>query len=139
MLVGNLDLSIACEICACKNSVVLFKANGINVLECEDCKHHFADFEPTLSKSNDIYGDNYFNGGKDGYPDYLVNKDILIKRGEKYADIIGKFQKPGKILDVGSAAGFILKGFENKGWKGLGVEPNQSMVTYARENLKLKC
>ena len=39
---------------------------------------------------------------------------------------------PGKVLDIGSAAGFILKGFENKGWQGTGIEPNASMAEYGR-------
>jgi SAM-dependent methyltransferase len=41
-----------------------------------------------------------------------------------------KFIKPGNILDVGAAAGFILKGFENIGWHGIGIEPNEKMVGY---------
>ena len=33
------------------------------------------------------------------------------------------------ILDIGAAAGFLLKGFENSGWKGIGIEPNSAMGT----------
>jgi SAM-dependent methyltransferase len=45
--------------------------------------------------------------------------------------------KPGTLLDVGAAAGFLMKGFENKGWKVFGVEPNCSMAGYGKNNLGL--
>lgn len=41
---------------------------------------------------------------------------MLIKRGEYFANKINKHINTGKVLDIGSAAGFILKGFENRGW-----------------------
>jgi SAM-dependent methyltransferase len=45
--------------------------------------------------------------------------------------------KPGSVLDIGAAAGFILKGFESMGWIGKGVEPNPRMAEYARSCLGL--
>ena len=57
---------------------------------------------------------------------------MLIGRGEYYADKMSNYLAPGKVLDIGSAAGFILKGFENKGWRGTGIEPNASMAEYGR-------
>ena len=76
------------------------------------------------------YSDDYFFKGGAGYSDYTLEKDMLIKRGEYYADKISKYLVAGKVLDVGAAAGFLLKGFENKGWEGTGIEPNHSMVEY---------
>ena len=49
----------------------------------------------------------------------------------RYAKIISKYiNNPGTILDVGCAAGFILKGFEQHGWTCHGIEPNKTMVEY---------
>jgi len=45
--------------------------------------------------------------------------------------------KPGRVLDVGAAAGFILKGFEQSGWDCRGIEPNATMAAFARHELKL--
>ena len=41
------------------------------------------------------------------------------------------------MLDVGAAAGFILQGFIDGGWKGCGIEPNQQMVNYGNQILGL--
>ena len=55
----------------------------------------------------------------------------------RYAKLISKYTKPGKVLDIGSAAGFILKGFRDSGWICQGVEPNETMAAYGRRYLNL--
>jgi len=37
-----------------------------------------------------------------------------------------------KVLDIGCAAGFILKGFEDSGWICRGIEPNETMAKAMR-------
>src|SRR5690606_2377978 len=61
----------------------------------------------------------------------------LIRRGEKYAKLLSRHLQPGLLLDVGAAAGFIMKGFENAGWRTMGIEPNEHMAVYGRENLHM--
>jgi SAM-dependent methyltransferase len=80
-----------------------------------------------------VYGDDYFQGGGAGYPDYLAEAQILREHGRRYAKLMERFSKPGRILDVGAAAGFLLSGFAEAGWSGCGIEPNQSMAASARE------
>ena len=64
----------------------------------------------------DVYGDDYFFEGGAGYSDDTSEGDMLRKRGGYYAEMINKLTKePGVMLDVGAAAGFLLKGFTDKG------------------------
>jgi SAM-dependent methyltransferase len=88
-----------------------------------------------------VYSDSYFNNGEEGYPDYFKEREILVEHGSWYAHIINKFMKPGKMFDVGAAAGFIMLGFQQNGWECAGLEPNQNMVDFGRNTLKLnlKC
>jgi SAM-dependent methyltransferase len=110
---------------------IVFNKNGHDVLECNSCEHRYcqsADFETHLKN---VYSDYYFFNGKDGYPNYLEEKEILIKQGVRYAKTMSKYiASPGNMLDIGCAAGFILKGFEEQGWACHGVEPNKTMVEY---------
>jgi SAM-dependent methyltransferase len=128
---------MTCPLCKNSNTVDKYEINSYIILDCPACGHRFTGL--TLDKENikEIYSDNYFFKGKDGYPDYTLERDMLIERGEKYAEITSRFMKPGKLLDVGAAAGFIMKGFENKGWQVIGVEPNSSMAGYGKDNLGL--
>lgn len=124
-----------CINCPGNNLMVRFIKNGYPIIHCMDCDHLFTDFEPTQQDINQIYSDDYFYNGKVGYDDYTLEKEMLIKRGEYYANKMSKYMIPGKVLDIGAAAGFLLKGFENKKWKGTGIEPNQSMVEYGNQIL----
>lgn len=120
-----------------KNASVLFIKKGYPILECKKCGHRFVEIPDQENHLASIYSDDYFFAGKDGYPNYLQEKDLLYKQGLRYARIISRYMKPGRVLDVGSAAGFILKGFEHSGWKCSGVEPNETMAAYGRTHLEL--
>ena len=60
--------------------------------------------------------------------------------GREATGIVGflaRYRQPGRVLDVGSAAGFILRGLIDCGWSGRGLEPNRTMAEFAREHLAL--
>jgi 2-polyprenyl-3-methyl-5-hydroxy-6-metoxy-1,4-benzoquinol methylase len=124
-----------CTICNGSNTEIKFIKNGYRILTCHECGHEFTDFKPSASDVLQIYSDDYFFKGGDGYDDYTLEKNMLIKRGEYYANKMKPFMSPGKLLDVGCAAGFILKGFANEGWDATGIEPNDFMVNYANREV----
>ncbi len=109
----------------------LFKAEGYWIYECSKCSHQFADVQTNAEHADSVYGDDYFVGGKAGYPDYVRDASLLTKRGIYYGKVLQKYMPPGSILDIGAAAGFILKGFTQCGWQGIGVEPNARMSAFA--------
>ena len=111
--------------------------NGYTIFECVTCGHRFLEIEDYENHVNNVYADNYFTEGGQGYPNYIEQKDILTKYGKNYAKILSKYRTPGKVLDVGCAAGFILKGYEEAGWESFGIEPNKTMVEYGRKHLNL--
>jgi 2-polyprenyl-3-methyl-5-hydroxy-6-metoxy-1,4-benzoquinol methylase len=116
---------------------VVFEKKGFQITECKQCGHRFLPIEDFKNHLSDNYSDDYFFGGGDGYPNYLDQKDILAGYGKRYAGIVAKYRRPGKMLDVGSAAGFILKGFQQSGWECNGVEPNDRVAEYGRKELGL--
>jgi SAM-dependent methyltransferase len=125
-----------CPLCYSPSSLA-FPAKGINVLDCDECEHRFAQIDGNETFVDEVYNDGYFDGGGAGYANYSDEADLLIERGRMYADKISKFTEPGQMMDVGAACGYILKGFTDKGWKGIGLEPNPSMAGLARERMNL--
>ncbi|MBA3440692.1 MAG: class I SAM-dependent methyltransferase [Pyrinomonadaceae bacterium] len=109
-----------------------FTQRGFDIYECGVCRHQTADVEFLADHTERIYTDAYFHGGGAGYPDYLAEHEVLVNHGKRYARLLSRYMKPGTMLDVGAAAGFILKGFISCGWNGQGVEPNPCMAEYAR-------
>ncbi len=120
-----------------EEKVLLLTKKGYPIKECKKCGHRFTQLQQVENHLEEVYSDAYFFAGKDGYPDYLREKDLLYKSGLNYAKILSKYTNPGKVLDVGCAAGFILKGLEKSGWSCYGVEPNDTMASYGRTELNL--
>ena len=125
-----------CPLCR-SASKTAFEVKGYTLLDCTRCAHRFAAVAADEAHAAATYDDSYFNGGGAGYTDYLVEAEMLRARGRMYAKKLAKFTKTGRVLDVGAAAGFILKGLSDEGWSGIGLEPNAAMAAYGRENLGL--
>ena len=81
------------------------------------------------------FEDDYFAGGGAGYPDYLKEGRILQKRGRWFARRLKRYlaDPHPSIFDVGAAAGFVLKGFEEEGFQTAGIEPNATMARFAEQ------
>jgi SAM-dependent methyltransferase len=127
-----------CPLCN-SESKFAFAAKGFDLRDCLQCSHRFTEISADENHVAEIYDDSYFNGGAAGYSDYLAGSEMLVNRGEMYAKIIQKHSKNiGKMLDVGAAAGFLLKGFVNKNWCGIGLEPNAEMAKFGCETLNLE-
>jgi SAM-dependent methyltransferase len=111
-----------------------FQVHGYPVWACASCRHQTARIEANSAEHvKQTYGDHYFSGGAAGYSDYLEQGQLIRDRGRTYARLLRQYApRPGWMLDVGAAAGFILKGFQDEGWQGAGVEPNARMAAVAR-------
>ena len=132
------DIRMKCIICN-NDMQNLFNINSYKLIHCPLCSHRMLDTTDLHLNIGDTYSDDYFFGGGAGYPDYLEEKDILVEHGRYYGELLGKyFDKPGVLLDVGAASGFILKGLTESGWQGEGIEPNARMAQYAQSELGLK-
>jgi SAM-dependent methyltransferase len=126
-----------CPLCG-SNSKFAFEAKGYPIRDCSGCGHRFAEVDAGEQHVADVYSDEYFSGGGAGYSDYLAEGEMLNLRGRMYAGKIAKLKpEPGKMLDVGSAAGFILRGFVDSGWQGTGLEPNDAMAKFGTTALGL--
>ncbi len=127
-----------CPICRGESAPV-FEKDSHAICDCMVCDHRFT--QPSWPREihvQAVYSDDYFQSGGAGYSDYLAEEKLLRDRGRWYARLLSEHSGPGKILDVGAAAGFILQGFVDNGWSGTGVEPNDTMASVARSRLGLE-
>jgi SAM-dependent methyltransferase len=113
----------------------VYEVHGFPILHCKGCAHRFTPVEDGAKHVAEVYSDTYFTEGGAGYSDYLAERSILTETGRHYGEMLKEYAAPGLVLDVGSAAGFILKGLTEAGWHGFGIEPNERMATYAREHV----
>ncbi len=125
-----------CPVCDGPPSEI-FTKRGYDIGTCIPCDHTYIVREPKPDHLESIYGDAYFSGGGDGYPNYSDQADLLIAHGKHYGQLLARYMSPGRVLDIGAAAGFILKGLIDEGWHGDGVEPNASMAHMAKTRFGL--
>ena len=121
-----------CDVCGGTTARV-FRLHDYWIRECS-CGHRFAEVLRNANHAERVYGDDYFTGGAGGYPDYLEEAGLITNQGRFYGRLLAKYLKPGRVLDVGAAAGFILRGLVEHGWQGIGLEPNGRMAARARES-----
>ncbi|MDH3495031.1 MAG: class I SAM-dependent methyltransferase [Acidobacteriota bacterium] len=123
----------SCPLCGGSGSTV-FVVNGCRISDCGVCGHRFHWVADPVSHLSTVYDESYFTGGGAGYPNYLAEAELLRARGAMYArKIVPYVGQPGKMLDIGAAAGCILSGFIDEGWEGIGLEPNGGMIAAARD------
>jgi SAM-dependent methyltransferase len=124
-----------CPVCN-SGSRSLFKKQSYAIRTCHVCHHQFAEILPNPEHIDQVYNNDYFHGGSQrlsGYFDYFGEGKFLRQKGSNYAKLMQRYAKKGRrLLDVGSAAGFILQGFLDRSWTGYGIEPNLQMVEYGR-------
>jgi SAM-dependent methyltransferase len=125
------EATARCPVCGAVGRLY-FRHAVCGIHRCPDCGDLFADYALPADHVDSTYGDGYFEGGGAGYPGYHLDRDILIETGRRYGRLAARHHAPGSILDVGAAAGYILKGYQETGWRGRGIEPNPRMAERAR-------
>lgn len=132
-----MDENPKCPICS-GGTTRLFQKNGYWIRGCSICRHRLAEISLEANHVHRVYDDSYFQGDKDGYPDYLKDAELLIASGQRYGEILNNHLSTGNLFDVGCAAGFISKGLQEAGWKVSAIEPNRTMSEYASHLLGIQ-
>lgn len=135
----DLNDDLACFLCGEPRSRVLHEKPPFKAVKCVSCGLVYV--SPRLSPQAiiDLYGSTYWNSdrAKDyGYTDYLADAQLYLGTFELRSRVIDDYCKhPGRVLDVGCAAGFFLKAMKDKGWETHGIEISPTVSDYARNEL----
>ncbi len=124
---------VDCNLCGSKDYKQLFDFGEIKAVKCNKCGLVF--FNPQMRQEG-LYEKEYFqskDSGKIGYENYLSDKENIVLSSKKHLRQLLKFKAPpGKLLDIGCAAGFFLKAASELGWQCQGVEISK----FASENAR---
>ena len=127
---NNINDNYNCIIC---NSVK-FAKKYININECLNCGHIFADYNLTNNQIKKIYNFEYFNGKE--YCNYSNEKNILQKNFNLRIQTLLKFiEKPinKSLLEIGCAFGFFVN-LGEKYFKDVeGIDISTDAIEYAKK------
>lgn len=107
--------------------------------KCRSCEFVFTSDPPKMDRIGEYYhSENYISHSNSNKG--LMNKAYKVVRSYTLAQktkMLGVAR--GKLLEIGSGTGELLANCEKKGWKGLGVEPEEvaRIAAFQNHNLKL--
>jgi SAM-dependent methyltransferase len=106
------------------------------VVSCSNCGLVFLSPRLTEDAILKLYSDQEYYVSEvsgQGYDEYLEVRPNWIKTFSKRLDQILKYQKPGKVLDIGCGPGFFLEAAQAKGYDVYGLDPSDYIVKVAGE------
>lgn len=133
---------VPCELCGSQSTSQLFLKFGAPIAQCNHCGLIFAN--PRLSKAEIMrrYSPEYFwqeylpsLGVHDGQfsLDYFDSRHATMLRL-----IAEQIAPPGKMLEIGTGAGFFLKAAQRAGWDVDGIEVSATAAEFANSRLNLR-
>jgi 2-polyprenyl-3-methyl-5-hydroxy-6-metoxy-1,4-benzoquinol methylase len=133
---------VPCALCGADETRPRHHKFDLTVVQCNRCRLVYTN--PRLPKehlwtrySEDYFWDEYMRAleiGRDGHVDldrFVVHHGPLLNLFQIY------HPPPGRLLEVGAAAGLFMKSAEHAGWTVTGLEPLPAPAAYARNRLGL--
>lgn len=104
---------------------------------CRSCAMVFQSPRPRQEVVDELYLGGDYHEHRGGVPEHYVQYSLRrsVPALTWALDVIGA--EPGRALDIGSGIGGALVELRNRGWDVVGVEPDDTMATVARERFGL--
>ncbi len=127
--------SSRCKLCGASTEPMMAH-NGFAIVRCNECGFMFAIIPPDCDLSAVYADDAYWNGGREyGYPDYEQAWRDARRLSLSRLNHLGQINRPGKMLEIGCAAGYFLREAQSRGWQVYGIELSPMMRKRSEELL----
>lgn len=110
-----------CAVCKNKNTVIFAKTKNRSLIFCKKCKIIYVSDE----KKKRLIPESKF------FKEYLNLEKNFRECFKRYLIKIYKYKVKGKLLDIGSGAGFFLSEAKMSGWEVSGIEASKSSAKFA--------
>ena len=132
----NLE-STSCPICERDPEQTLrYDFAPYRAVSCSRCGLVFLSPRLTESAILKLYSDQEYYVSEvsgQGYDEYLEVQHNWVRTFSRRLNQIAKYQKPGKVLDIGCGPGFFLEAAQAKGYDAFGLDPSDYIVKVAGE------
>ena len=130
---------IACALCGRADRSVMHEKLPFQIVRCAGCGLVYTVPRLTPAAIKAMYQTDYWksNAAKDfGYTDYVADEALYVRTFRMRGDLVAKHRAPpGRLLDVGCAAGFALTALRERGYDVYGVELSAAMADLAGRRL----
>lgn len=132
---------VPCLFCGVRDEELRFAQPPFRVVRCRRCGLTYVTPRLPSDALHAMYQEEYWasDRAKDfGYTAYLADAELYLETFRMRSEVLEPYARPpGRLLEVGCAAGFFLKVMHDQGWETTGLEIASPMVAHARERLGL--
>jgi len=113
---------VQCDLCASREITRYHQDfRGIDIFKCRHCGVQFMNPQYSDAHLKGYYA-HYVNESPDEEEPELYCNNFYLSLVERYAD------QPGRFLDIGTGAGFMLKAAKARGWEPTGYDVDPATV-----------
>jgi 2-polyprenyl-3-methyl-5-hydroxy-6-metoxy-1,4-benzoquinol methylase len=139
-------ISRKCQLCGSnehdhylRSADYFFTKEEFDIVKCKECGFLYTDPIPNENLIGSYYeSSNYLSHQAENKNltawIYRTIRNINVK---KKFSLVQKFKPDGNVLEIGTGTGELLNYFQQKGWKTIGIEPNENACEYARSTYGL--
>src|SRR5262245_59528402 len=131
---------VDCGLCGSAERKLVFQDGPFSVVTCARCDLTYV--TPRLTDATlleRVYDEGYWSSSaaKDrGYTDYRRDAPLYLATYRRRRSVVRRhFARPGRVLDVGCAAGYFLEVMRGEGWQVTGLEPSDPIRPQAEQRL----
>jgi 2-polyprenyl-3-methyl-5-hydroxy-6-metoxy-1,4-benzoquinol methylase len=132
---------VACGLCGSSDATLQFEEKPYRVVKCKHCGLTYVTPRRNPEKLKDLYITDFWKStsAKDfGYTDYLRDEALYLRTYRRRFRAVRRHRpSPGRVLDVGCAAGYFLAVAKENGWDCTGVEVSPLVGGFARDRYHL--
>lgn len=123
---------VSCEICGVDDARPYQSENGFSAVQCRRCELVYVDPRPSLSEMKQLYD------GQETKIDvraHLRERDLKTIQARACLRLIERYRTSGRVLEVGSAAGYFLWEARKRGFEVQGVDLTHHFVEFSERVL----
>ncbi len=136
---------MSCPLCGSGSASITqwMQKDGCELFRCAACTVGFRWPVPSASDVSKLYEAEYFNDSEGdlrgtGYLDYISDESCHRRNARRRLHALHLMMAGhGRLLDVGSAAGFFVDEASRNGWQAEGIDLSKEMSEYGRQKLAL--
>ncbi|MBI5433445.1 MAG: class I SAM-dependent methyltransferase [Planctomycetes bacterium] len=137
-------VDVACALCGGRDRTLRFREGPYSVVTCTNCDLTYV--TPRRGDGallDEVYDESYWRSQaarERGYTDYRADAELYRETyRRRWAVLEPHVGAPGRVLDIGCAAGYFLEVARAKGWDVFGFEPSDAIRRTAATALGEPC
>lgn len=132
---------VPCYLCGSEKAEVLVDDPPFQVKLCEECGLGYTSPRIQGDRIHEIYDASYWASpsAKDfGYTEYSADVEGYLRTFRRRAEVLSRHKEPGRLLELGCAAGYFLSVMRDLGWEVHGLELSEDILAEAKERFSLE-